>query len=224
MNDDAALLAHDVRNALLLAALMVERLERGGRAAGIELTAIRSAIDYASALCRCAGGDRRGLADSSLCELVAQLATLVGAADRRVRVIEAVERDADLGDAFGPLLRAGMNVGLNAARALKHADVPTILLRARASEERVELTIRDNGPGVPAPVRHVLSERSGDAGVSALGQGLLSARRALRGLGGELALTRSSAQGAEFKLSLPLREAAPVAGPAISPAWALPRR
>jgi signal transduction histidine kinase len=77
-------------------------------------------------------------------------------------------------------------------------------------EGRLELSVCDQGDGVPALVR----ERLFQAGVSGRpggsGLGLALSRLLAHQMGGELALAESSASGSRFVLSFPLEPVAPV--------------
>ena len=75
-----------------------------------------------------------------------------------------------------------------------------------------ELTVTDDGPGVPPKAREHLFEpfvgaaRSGGAGL-----GLVIARDILRAHGGDIELAETSEKGTVFRISLPVEPAAPAA-------------
>jgi signal transduction histidine kinase len=100
-----------------------------------------------------------------------------------------------------------LNLLGNAARAVpRHGG--RILVRLRGDAEGLRLSVRDNGPGVPAAERARLFERfqqAGDAGQRAAGTGLgLSiSRRIVEHFGGRVVLADDVDQGACFIVTLP---------------------
>jgi signal transduction histidine kinase len=96
------------------------------------------------------------------------------------------------------------NIALNALQA----GATLIAMSARDTGERIEIDIRDNGPGLPPRARENLfqpfaaSTRPGGSGL-----GLAITREIMRAHGGDVTLLHASARGTAFRLVLP---AAPV--------------
>lgn len=110
-------------------------------------------------------------------------------------------------DAVGQIL---FNLVDNAAKYGVGSAPAVVELQGRVSGDRVQITVRDHGPGVPpahrtrifAPFdRGAVPTASND--VPGVGLGLALARGLAGDLGGELRLRSDSAAGAAFELSLP---------------------
>ena len=73
--------------------------------------------------------------------------------------------------------------------------------------DRIEVTVADNGPGVPPSIRRSLFKPfrrpAGDDAPAGLGLGLALARSLARAQGGDLVLAESQGSGARFRLTLP---------------------
>ncbi|MBW3659583.1 MAG: GAF domain-containing sensor histidine kinase, partial [Actinobacteria bacterium] len=94
--------------------------------------------------------------------------------------------------------------------AIKYAkDSGRIQLDARTLDDRVEILIRDEGPGIPRAEREAIFEvfhqvgEHGVAGRRGIGLGLAVSRDLLRLMGGDLALATAEGYGATFLLRLP---------------------
>ena len=85
---------------------------------------------------------------------------------------------------------------------------------ARAMDERIVLTVADEGPGIPAAeLPHIFDKfyraRKADLGVAGTGLGLSVARGFVEAFGGTLAAAnRSDRSGAIFTLTMPVRKPA----------------
>ncbi|HRQ71768.1 MAG TPA: HAMP domain-containing sensor histidine kinase [Phycisphaerales bacterium] len=101
------------------------------------------------------------------------------------------------------------NLVENACKYAAGADDRRLLLRARLRDSRVEVRLRDFGPGVPRAERRrifspfVRAARDADAAKPGLGLGLALSRGLARAAGGDLRLARTRGPGAEFVLTLP---------------------
>jgi signal transduction histidine kinase len=98
----------------------------------------------------------------------------------------------------------------NACKHARAAADRRIELTVRADAERVRVSVRDHGPGVPPRTSRRLfrafTRPASDAARSAtpgVGLGLPLSRRLARAMGGSLELTASSEAGAVFELALP---------------------
>ena len=100
-----------------------------------------------------------------------------------------------------------LNLLLNAADAVGPGG--HIVLAAHASGGRVELSVTDDGPGVPSQMRPRLFEpfaTTKDPG-KGTGLGLAVCRGLVEAAGGSITLDESYAQGARFVVELPVAPA-----------------
>jgi len=101
--------------------------------------------------------------------------------------------------------------------AVRHGGAGvTVTLSARVRDGEVRLTVRDDGPGVPAEAREEIfhrytrlpgSDRSGS------GLGLAFCRLATEAQGGRVQLETATGEGAAFHVELPAAAAVPAAVP-----------
>jgi signal transduction histidine kinase len=96
------------------------------------------------------------------------------------------------------------NLLLNACQAAtRSTHVPKVKVHLTEVEERIYVTILDNGPGVPASVRRTLFDPFVTAGKSnGTGLGLTLARRIAEEHGGNVSLEESNPERTVFTLSL----------------------
>lgn len=87
----------------------------------------------------------------------------------------------------------------------EHAPITvTVAKRQTNGGPRVYLTVRDQGPGIPSELLPRIFERfAAGEGSEGLGLGLYLARRIVAAHGGQVEVTSSPGQGAEFVISLP---------------------
>jgi signal transduction histidine kinase len=101
------------------------------------------------------------------------------------------------------LQQVAINVVLNACEAVS-PDTGRIEVRSMGRPESVEITVRDNGPGIPEPTRHTLFQpfvSYGKEGGSGLGLAIV--QKILRDLGGEIYLEASGEKGTLFRMVFP---------------------
>jgi len=96
------------------------------------------------------------------------------------------------------------NLLLNACQAAaRSSHVPEVKIHLTEVDERIYLTILDNGPGIPASVRRTLFDPFVTAGKpNGTGLGLTLARRVAEDHGGSVCLVESNRDGTVFTLSL----------------------
>jgi signal transduction histidine kinase len=96
------------------------------------------------------------------------------------------------------------NLLLNACQAATVLTrVPEVKVHLTEVNERIYVTIMDNGPGIPASVRRTLFDPFVTTGKpNGTGLGLTLARRIAEEHGGSVCLEESNPEGAEFTLSL----------------------
>ena len=95
------------------------------------------------------------------------------------------------------------NVVLNACEAVP-ADSGRIQVTSVMREDSLEINISDNGPGIPAPVRHALLQPYVSYGKEGgTGLGLAIVQKILQDQGGEIYLDDTGEDGTVFRLLLP---------------------
>lgn len=104
------------------------------------------------------------------------------------------------------------NLLLNACQAAKHSThTPEVRVDLAEVDERIYVTILDNGPGIPASVRGTLFDPFVTAGKpNGTGLGLTLARRIAEEHGGSVLLEESNHKRTLFTLSLTKNKASPV--------------
>lgn len=145
-------------------------------------------------------------------DLVAILEGAIVLAAHGRQTVPTVRRDiADLPLLAGmaaSLSQAFVNVIGNAFDAVVTTLDPQVCIGARARDGWVEVTIRDNGPGVPAQDRDRIFEAffTTKSRGSGLGLGLVITKEIIESQGGTIALVESSGAGAQFVIRLPTGE------------------
>ena len=96
------------------------------------------------------------------------------------------------------------NLLLNACQAaMRSTHLPEVRVHLTEVEERIYVTVPDNGPGVPASVRRTLFDPFVTAGKpNGTGLGLTLVRRVAEEHGGSVCLEESNPEGTVFTLSL----------------------
>lgn len=96
-----------------------------------------------------------------------------------------------------------VNLLTNAFEAQEGSPDPWIRIGVHANDDQVELTVRDNGPGLPPQVRDQLFAPFATSKAQGLGLGLVISRDIARDFGGDLAAGDAvPGQGATFRLTL----------------------
>jgi signal transduction histidine kinase len=104
------------------------------------------------------------------------------------------------------------NLLLNACQAAaRSTHVPEVKVHLTEVDERIYVTILDNGPGIPASVRRTLFEPFVTAGKpNGTGLGLTIARRVAEEHGGSVCLEESNRERTVFTLSLTKNKLSPL--------------
>ena len=113
------------------------------------------------------------------------------------------------------------NLVTNARQAMEDAPGPRrITVSARQVADAIELSVADNGPGVPKDIRSRLFDPffSTKAVGSGTGVGLAVSRGIVESHGGTLTLAESAEPGAQFVVRLPLGEVEGSRAPVDTPA------
>jgi signal transduction histidine kinase len=109
-----------------------------------------------------------------------------------------------LGDAQ-LLIQCLVNLLLNARDAASSAEGGgRVTLGAEVREALLAVTVEDDGPGVPQPVRERLFEPFVTTKNHGSGLGLFFVDSALRGMGGRIRLADEACGGTRFELTLPV--------------------
>jgi signal transduction histidine kinase len=199
--------SHDLRGILSPALLTAERLQMNAdpRISNAGDTLVR-AVERATELIRRTlefareGPPTLTRAPLDLGPVVEEAAQQVRATTPKLRVETAVPAATRVEADAGELLRVFANLLRNAGEAgARHVTVG-----ATSDKAGIEVTVADDGPGLPEPVQRALFRpfvTGGRAGGSGLG--LAIAHDLVRAHGGELALLRTDRSGTVFRLSLP---------------------
>jgi len=122
----------------------------------------------------------------------------------RIEVPKELDIDADPEQIF----RVLYNLCRNSAQALESDDIETkrITVSAIRQENRVEIAVDDNGPGMPPKAReNLFAAFRGSVRAGGTGLGLAIARELIEAHGGWIVLQRNGSDGATFVLHLPQR-------------------
>lgn len=210
----AAGVAHEINNPLMAVTTYLEMIEEEvahdpgllemvddlGQALGH----IQEVANDLRMLGRAEGGRVEAIDPWEPVRAAARLTRAQGCGDMKI-VEEGEELPPVLGT-HGRLVQVFLNLFLNAAHSAAEAGVsdPWVCVRGRCTADAVELTVQDNGGGVPEALRDAIFEaqfttRDRDRGT---GLGLWLCRRTLEELEGSLELGRSDQPGAVFVVRL----------------------
>ena len=209
----AAVVAHEVRNPLAgikgVMQVLISRRPNGDADVPV-MTDIVARIDSLSELVNDLMVFARPRAprptDLRLQPLVTEAITMVRRDPAGARLQIHVEGTDGAIVADAELMRAALlNLLLNAAQAA--GDQGTIQVRTSVSPDAAVVEIRDNGPGIPAPLRERVLEPFFTTKSRGGGLGLPIAKRSAELHGGSLTLSSPDTGGTVATLTLPLRAA-----------------
>lgn len=109
------------------------------------------------------------------------------------------------------LSRAVLNLLVNALEALEGRPEGRVVLSARPLAGGVEISVADNGPGVPEALRRTVWRPEVTTRRRGSGLGLAMVRQTVQAHGGDVFLQDSPSGGADFRIALP--GAASLTGP-----------
>lgn len=211
-----AKIGHDLRNMLATAQLVAERLANSEDPTVRQVAPrLERTIDRAAALA--SSTLKYGRAEESPPQLErvllepaaedAALDALTGFDDipYKAEIEEGLACTADPEH----LHRVLVNLIRNAAQAMRDHEgrrPKQVIVRAAAIEDRCEIDVIDRGPGIAPKMRETLFDPfvTGAAELGGAGLGLAIARELTAAMGGDLYLFRSGAEGATFRIVLPL--------------------
>jgi GAF domain-containing protein len=122
--------------------------------------------------------------------------------DRGIEVVRHCHYQGPVVMDAGRMAQVVYNIAANAGDAMPNGG--TFSVTTRQTGDRIELRFADEGPGVPAELRHQIFEPFFTYGKrEGAGLGLSIARRIVKEHGGDLWLESSDGQGATFVVSLP---------------------
>ena len=220
----ACLISHDMRHSLTAIYANAEFLERPDRCASARadlLLEIQEAVlrmtERIDSLLQFGSGERNNPLVHERISLVVEnaIAAVKFHPDGRNVSITAgnfppAEADIDARS----LESAIYNLLLNACQAAtRSTHLPEVKVHLTAVDERIYVTILDNGPGIPDSVRTTLFDPFVTAGKpNGTGLGLTLARRIAEEHGGSVCLEESNREGTVFTLSLTKNRSLPLEG------------
>jgi len=212
-----AKIQHDLRNILSSAQLASDRLAK------IEDPVVQrlaprlvASLDRAASLA--ANTLRYGRADEHppdrrvlplapiVCEAIE--ANLPGeATEPSLRFVNGIDPVLEVDADPEQLYRIILNLVRNAAQALAERQDGAIAVSARREFRRVDIDVRDNGPGIPDAMRERLFQPfAGSSRAGGSGLGLAIARDLARAHGGDVALIATAETGTTFRITIPDRK------------------
>jgi signal transduction histidine kinase len=208
-------IAHEIRNPLASARLNVSLLRQADLEGGPRLSAqerremladvdqglerIESIVATVTGLAR---GERPAVHRVELLEVVEHAVATI--TDRRRAWIELDGARVYGHASRGLLQQAVVNLVTNALDAVMGGANPRVLVRVYETPGEARVSVRDNGPGVPPPLRQRIFEPFfSTKGTKGTGLGLAISRQAVASMGGALTLSSETGLGACFRIRLP---------------------
>jgi len=192
--------SHDLRTPLTRMKLDLE-IAGGSEEMKQDIAEMEHMLEEYLAFARGEGGEV-----STLTDLGDLLRSVAAQSRRKGAIIDLhVESDMSMQLRANAIRRALTNLIENAARFADHVSV-----RAGVRQDRVEITIDDDGPGIQADKREAVFkpffrvEGSRNPGTGGVGLGMTIARDVIRSHGGDIELGDSPGGGLRARVSLPV--------------------
>ncbi|MEL6170040.1 MAG: HAMP domain-containing sensor histidine kinase [Pseudomonadota bacterium] len=204
--------AHDIRHLLSTIQLSAELLEKGGDPAVTrQAQRIQRAIERSTAICThlVDGTYEKASAPSRLGPLLADVVEQLSPPESITVRWVCPEPDLQLTAPTLPLFRALFNLATNALDAVSAHGGSRVDLRARVLDQRLVLTVEDDGPGLALGG----GARANPKAPKSAGLGLHLVRKLIGEIGGTLKVARTGPEGTTFAIMIPLDGAAPPAVP-----------
>jgi len=200
-------LVHDLRNALATAQLLSDRLQghddpRVRSGADVMSRSLERALDLCHQTLKAGRAEEqrpdrtRFLLDDVVEEVVAT-AVLPGGIGAQVAFDphSSTLLDADFDQVYRILL--------NLVRNASDAGAQTVTISGRRLDGAGEITVADDGPGLPPAIAERLAEEKPQTGPGSTGLGLMIAAELARGHGGTLCMAATGPRGTTFRIMLP---------------------
>ena len=213
-----AKIQHDLKNILSSAQLASDRLATVNdpvvqRLAPRLVTSLDHAIALATNTLRYGRADerppeRRLTALGPLIDEAIEVAADSAPPERNVEFENAVDPAIQIDVDPEQFFRLALNLLRNAVDAVSHHRTDgKIIVSAERHGSHVNVTVADNGPGIPPKVAERLFQPfAGSSRAGGSGLGLAIARDLARAHGGDIVLVRSNENGTEFSVQIPDRE------------------
>ncbi len=219
LGGSVARISHDLRNMLTTASMLADRMETSddpavARAAPKLVGSLSRAINLCESTLAFGKAEEPPptLSRVRLAPLVQDVIdneTLAGSAAAEVSLLSDIPAGLHLRADPEQLFRVLSNLVRNARQALEATGQPgeVVVWAGEATEDGtpgVAIRVGDTGPGLPDKARdHLFEAFQGGARKGGIGLGLAIAAELVRGHGGRLELTRTDADGTEFRIWLP---------------------
>lgn len=102
------------------------------------------------------------------------------------------------------LRRVLSNLIMNAKHAVEDSADPTVTIDTSVDSSRVQITIEDNGSGIPDEIRDKVFQPNFTTKSSGTGLGLAICQQILEQAGGSINFSEGTAKGTRFKISIPI--------------------
>ena len=209
-----AKISHDLRNILTSAQLFTDRIETSQDPVVARLVPkLVNSMTRAVTLCETTLAYGRAeepapsLAKFELCRLIDDVAETesLAATGHDITIISTVAKGLYVNADFEQLHRVASNLVRNARQAMGFMDHPGLIeIGAENAIDYVEISIQDNGPGLPPKARdNLFTAFQGAVRKGGSGLGLAISAELIRGHGGTLTLQGSDVDGTRFLIRLP---------------------
>ncbi|MBU2981928.1 HAMP domain-containing histidine kinase [Lentibacter algarum] len=208
-----AKISHDLRNILTSAQLFTDRIEMSEDPVVTRMAPkLVGSITRAVKLCETtltfgkAEEPAPRLASLELSEIINDIfaSERLASTDAEVAFVEDISPGFTLMADNEQLYRVIANLVRNARQAIvSSGKAGEVRVQAAQTEDCVEITVSDNGPGLPPKAReHLFAAFQGGVSKGGSGLGLAISAELIRGHGGELLLQKSDETGTEFVIRL----------------------